>query len=462
MVSHPAALPLARAGINCSHTRASLQDVVHNRVPVGVHPEGHRLCWKSVCVYWGRINGHPPRGPPRNVDSRKLDRVGVHARAGTGEIDLQVATRSDPTSVPDPHCARESHPKPTFGLLVFSVPVVSQTKGRTMIAQRALATYTEWLRRQNKPVYRPQPLHRCRGDTIHACRLVEVMPTVFVCETSLAVHECGEKCREGVHTVDGDVCRLTGVALPIHKYVLTIRPSKDNSRVMTGTNYIRMGKKGKRSGKQKRRTSTTSGRVRIHQSLAAFMTGADRVAMYAAQLNRFRADMLKIMRSVMTNGLVDHVTANTRGTALHHRIGALLNPPLPDEHLGMMESLAGSFAEYYERISPHISGRNVPKTIPVFVACLSTMLSVGYTIGTTVIVPKLQIFEYYAPTEVGSPACCSLLRLFLTPTISQIQYGDFPDVTCQNMSSYLRAFRRACVTQKGAVRFTMIYTPSSA
>lgn len=295
----------------------------------------------------------------------------------------------------------------------------------------ALRIYDNFMRRQNKQIYLPQPFHRC--DT--TCKLTEIRgmnPPHYVCNSSRAVHICGDTCE---YTDENYVCTLTALVktAPL-VYAPIYSKSVENKKVYDITRKLSGNKSRKRRiiipSRDKQLYAIRSFIIRL-------MCGKERIAIYNENVAKYKKDVKETIRRRFGCHVPVH-EAIVIAADIFEKKERLMYPPIETIDETTLTSIVHRIYEYNVLLSNYNTElQKLCANIEVFTAVMCHNLSVGYSIGNVVIVHKEDPFICHGPEE--------------------IQYGLFDGIINNHMSRLSRKLREVCLTSSGHVNVRMMF-----
>lgn len=295
----------------------------------------------------------------------------------------------------------------------------------------AIRLYDDFLRKQNKQIYLPQPFHKC----CNSCTTTEIrgmIPPHYVCNSSRAVHICGETCE---FTDENYVCTLTGLVKtrPL-VYAPIYSKSIENKKVYEITRKLPNEKARRRRviipSKDKQLNTIRSFIVRI-------LCGKERHQIYAENVDKYKKDVKECIRRKFGCHMPAHAII-VCAHQLYEKKERLMCPPLDAIDESTLRSITHRIYEYNQLISRHSTELSkLCANIEVFTAVMCHNLAVGYSIGNITIVHPEDPFIQHGPEE--------------------IQYGLFDGIINNHMSKMSRKIREACLTSSGYVNVKMMF-----
>jgi hypothetical protein len=299
----------------------------------------------------------------------------------------------------------------------------------------AVRLYDEWVVKCGGQVYLPQPFHTCK----QGCKLKEIRglkPPHFVCESSRAVHVCGEDCK---YVDRENVCVLTGFVIrPNLVYNPTISKVDPRKRINEISCRLPTGRTGKR-----RRPAVPTLHKRLDESKACLrmiMFGADRIAVYHREVGRYNKEVLELVKRGFS-APVTFTEVHALAVQVKTRKDRLLCLPAPAFTEPELDALAERICRYADVFSAYNAElASLCANTEVFTACMISKLAVGSVVGGVTLITPEPPFILHAPDE--------------------IQFGEF-DILCSNMAKMSRKMQEASITPNGAINLKMIFPTRS-
>lgn len=257
-------------------------------------------------------------------------------------------------------------------------------------------------------------------------------PPHYVCNSSRAVHICGDKCE---YTNIDYVCTLTGLVKekPL-VYAPIFSKNHENKKIYEITR--------KMSEKKPRRrriiVPSKDKQLNIIQSfIQRLICSRERHQIHTENVSKYKKDVNEALRRKF-GCLIPVHEALVCAHKIYEKKGRLLYPPLESIDTDVLQSITHRIYEYNQIICNHSAELNkMCSNLEVFTAVMCYYLSVGYSIGDVIIVHPEDPFILHGPEE--------------------IQYGLFDGIINNHMSRMSRKIREACLTPSGHVNAKMMF-----